>query len=135
MPSCSKVGESLPRYLPRSFGGSDHIAAQRKLLVIYIHGFCGSEESFGQFPSHVHCFLKQALRDTHIVYSKIYPQYETRNAMNIAVEIFSRWLEPHEDSQTDIILVAHSLGGILAAEVALLVNIFSIARHSILLSS
>ncbi|KFA56433.1 hypothetical protein S40293_05033 [Stachybotrys chartarum IBT 40293] len=120
MASYIGLSESLPQYPIQSLEDSDHVAAQRKLLVIYIHGFCGSEESFGQFPSHVHCLLKQALRDTHVVYSKIYPQYETRNAMDIAVEIFSRWLEPHEDSQTDIILVAHSLGGILAAEAALL---------------
>ncbi|KPA36683.1 hypothetical protein FLAG1_10530 [Fusarium langsethiae] len=40
--------------------------------------------------------------------------------MDIAVEKFSRWLQPHENSQTDVILVGHSLGGILAAQAALL---------------
>ncbi|KAI6764113.1 hypothetical protein HG530_007902 [Fusarium avenaceum] len=40
--------------------------------------------------------------------------------MDIAVDKFCRWLQPHENSQTDVILVGHSLGGILAAQATLL---------------
>lgn len=100
-------------------------AGKRDLLLVYIHGFCGSEQSFDQLPLHVHDYVRQVLPETHAVYSMIYPQYETRHAMHIAVELFSRWLNRHETSRTDIILVGHSLGGILAAEVALLVGQWS----------
>ncbi|KAH7186144.1 uncharacterized protein B0J16DRAFT_400036 [Fusarium flagelliforme] len=120
MASYAGFSESSPQSFPQTSDVPGHATGKRRLLIIYIHGFCGSEDSFGQFPSHVHSFLKQALCDTHVVYSKIYPQYETRNAMDIAVEKFSRWLQPHENSQTDVILVGHSLGGILAAQAALL---------------
>ncbi|KAH7220089.1 hypothetical protein BKA60DRAFT_621143 [Fusarium oxysporum] len=123
MASYAESGEPSPILLPQSFNGSGLGTDKRKLIVIYIHGFCGTEESFDQFPSHVHSFLKQALRDTYVVYSKIYPQYETRNSMDIAVENFSRWLQPHENSQTDVILVGHSLGGFLAARAAQLAQL------------
>jgi pimeloyl-ACP methyl ester carboxylesterase len=128
MASYAGFSESSPQPFPQASDVSGHATRKRRLLTIYIHGFCGSEDSFGQFPSHVHSFLKQALCDTHVVYSKIYPQYETRNAMEIAVEKFSRWLQPHEDSQTDVILVGHSLGGILAAQAAMLVSAFSVSK-------
>jgi pimeloyl-ACP methyl ester carboxylesterase len=133
MASYAEPGEPSPTPLPQSFHVSDLATDKRRLLVIYIHGFCGSEESFGQFPSHVHSFLKQAVGDTYVVYSKIYPQYETRNSMNIAVENFSRWLQPHENSQTDVILVGHSLGGLLAAQAAQLVSSFTTLKGKSLL--
>ncbi|KAJ4113411.1 hypothetical protein NW765_011010 [Fusarium oxysporum] len=135
MASYAESGEPSPTLLPQSFNGSDLVTDKRKLILIYIHGFCGTEESFGQFPSHVHSFLKQALGDTYVVYSKIYPQYETRNSMDIAVKNFSRWLQPHENSQTYVILVGHSLGGFLAARAAQLKESLSLdhqQRHSII---
>ncbi|KAL1865079.1 hypothetical protein Plec18167_009548 [Paecilomyces lecythidis] len=40
--------------------------------------------------------------------------------MTVARDAFSYWLSPHESENTDVILLGHSLGGILATEVALL---------------
>lgn len=125
MASYAGRDKSSHQSLPQFSDIFDRTTEKRRLLVIYIHGFCGSEESFAQFPSHVHSFVKQALCDTHIVYSKIYPRYETRNNMDIAVDKFCRWLQPHESSETDVILVGHSLGGILASQATLLVSSFS----------
>jgi pimeloyl-ACP methyl ester carboxylesterase len=55
-----------------------------------------------------------------VVYTKIYPRYKSRKNISFARDDFSNWLAPHESSKTDIILVGHSLGGILAAEVVLI---------------
>ncbi|OCT52330.1 hypothetical protein CLCR_08300 [Cladophialophora carrionii] len=93
---------------------------RRTLLIIYIHGFLGTETSFQSFPTHVHARLTAALAETHVVYTKIYPRYKSRKNISFARDDFSNWLRPHESSRTDIILVGHSLGGILAAEVALI---------------
>ncbi|KAL7625309.1 hypothetical protein AAE478_004525 [Parahypoxylon ruwenzoriense] len=93
---------------------------RRKLLVIYIHGFMGSDASFQSFPAHVHKYLKLALSDTHIVHSKIYPRYKTYKALGVARDNFSGWLAPHESLTTDVVLVGHSMGGLLAADVALM---------------
>ncbi|TEY85909.1 hypothetical protein BOTCAL_0010g00490 [Botryotinia calthae] len=92
---------------------------RRKLLLIYIHGFMGNETSFQSFPAHVHNLLSITLEATHVVHTKIYPRYKSRKAINFARDDFSIWLEPHEDALTDIILLGHSMGGILSAEVVL----------------
>jgi pimeloyl-ACP methyl ester carboxylesterase len=93
---------------------------RRTLLLIYIHGFLGDETSFRSFPAHVHNLLSVMLADTHVLHSKIYPRYNSRNNISLARDDFSKWLTPHESETTDVILIGHSLGGILAAEVVLL---------------
>ncbi|KAJ6784455.1 hypothetical protein PWT90_09549 [Aphanocladium album] len=95
---------------------------RRSLLVIYIHGFYGNDQSFRSFPAHVHAFLTELLSETHIVHSKIYPRYKTYRAIQVARDNFSAWLEPHQSPTTDVILVGHSMGGLLAAEVVLIPN-------------
>ncbi|KAE8141756.1 hypothetical protein BDV38DRAFT_191429 [Aspergillus pseudotamarii] len=93
---------------------------KRRLLLIYIHGFIGSEDSFHHFPKHVHDLLTISLSKTHVVYTKIYPRYKTRGPVHIARDNFSQWLLPHEAPDLDVILLGHSLGGIVAAEAALM---------------
>ncbi|RYP90197.1 hypothetical protein DL770_003660 [Monosporascus sp. CRB-9-2] len=95
-------------------------SGKRRLLVVYIHGYQGTDTSFQSFPAHVHHFLKRALADTHVVHSKIYPRYKTYKAIDIARDNFSAWLEPHESPTTDVVLVGHSMGGLLNAEIVLM---------------
>ncbi|KAJ5953336.1 hypothetical protein N7454_000232 [Penicillium verhagenii] len=95
---------------------------KRRLLLIYIHGFMGSEASFNDFPAHVHHLLSAVLSESYIVYTRIYPRYKSRGEIQTAVDQFSKWLSPHEADDLDVILLGHSLGGILAADVALLQN-------------
>ncbi|KAM7201747.1 hypothetical protein V8F20_004708 [Naviculisporaceae sp. PSN 640] len=92
---------------------------RRTLLVIYIHGFMGNDSSFRSFPAHIHQYLKEALAETHVIHTKIYPRYKTYKSIQVARDNFSLWLEPHESPTTDVVLVGHSMGGLLAAEVAL----------------
>lgn len=126
---------------------------KRTLLLIYIHGFWGNEASFRSFPAHVHNVLTVNLAKTHVVHTKIYPRYKSRKALEYARDDFSHWwehrslttknklksherLHPHESPNTDTILLGHSMGGLLAAEVALLNSSFSrieqISRRRIL---
>lgn len=96
-------------------------ASKRTLLIVYIHGFYGNDQSFRSFPAHVHTYLRGLLVDSHVIHSKIYPRYKTYKSIEIARDNFSAWLEPHESPSTDVILVGHSMGGLLAAEVVLMV--------------
>ncbi|KAB8216172.1 hypothetical protein BDV33DRAFT_194546 [Aspergillus novoparasiticus] len=111
-------GSTSSLALSHSDTGTDD--GKRRLLLVYIHGFIGSEDSFHQFPKHVHDLLTISLGKSHVVYTKIYPRYKTRGPVHIARDNFSQWLSPHEAPDLDIILLGHSLGGIVAAEVALM---------------
>ncbi|KAF4332372.1 hypothetical protein FBEOM_13819 [Fusarium beomiforme] len=97
-------------------------SGRRKLLIIYIHGFLGNDQSFRSFPAHVHALLANLLADSHVIHSKIYPRYKTYRSVGIARDNFSEWLRPHESPNTDVVLVGHSMGGILAADVVLMPN-------------
>ncbi|KAF2824880.1 hypothetical protein CC86DRAFT_395276 [Ophiobolus disseminans] len=94
-------------------------SALRRVLLVYIHGFMGNETSFRSFPAHVHNLVTVTLADTHVVHTKLYPRYQSRNTLEIARDNFSNWLAPHEDQWTDVILLGHSMGGLLAADIAL----------------
>ncbi|KAL4757192.1 uncharacterized protein BDW70DRAFT_153564 [Aspergillus foveolatus] len=95
---------------------------KRRLLLIYIHGFLASEGSFYQFPRKVHDLLMVSMPQTHVVYSKIYPRYKTRGSLQDARDAISQWLSPLEASDLDVILLGHSPGGLIAAEVALVTS-------------
>ncbi|KAF2486472.1 hypothetical protein BDY17DRAFT_245271 [Neohortaea acidophila] len=97
-----------------------HDGTRRKLLLIFIHGFMGDESSFRSFPAHVHNLLTILLADTHVVYTKIYPRYRSRRNIIFARDDFSKWLEPHEGASVDVVLLGHSMGGLLSAEVVLM---------------
>ncbi|KAM0254334.1 hypothetical protein ACHAQJ_006866 [Trichoderma viride] len=113
-----------PRYSPSqslapSRSDSD---VRRTLLLVYIHGFYGNDQSFQSFPAHVHNFLREAVSETHTVHSKVYPRYKTYKSIDVARDNFSAWLEPHESPTTDVVLIGHSMGGLLAAEIVLMPN-------------
>lgn len=104
---------------------------RRTLLLVYIHGFYGNDQSFQSFPAHVHNVLRETLSATHAVYSKVYPRYKTYKSIEVASDNFSAWLEPHESPTTDVILIGHSMGGLLAAEVVLTVSHLSSDRYHV----
>ncbi|KAL8673331.1 MAG: hypothetical protein Q9168_002255 [Polycauliona sp. 1 TL-2023] len=93
---------------------------RRRLLLIYVHGFTGNETSFQNFPTHVHDLIGERLGHVYTVQSIVYPKYKSRKKIEFARDEFSSWLREHESDKTDLILLGHSMGGLLAAEVALL---------------
>jgi pimeloyl-ACP methyl ester carboxylesterase len=99
---------------------NSHPDRRRKLLCIYVHGFMGNETSFRSFPAHVHNLLAVLLSDSHAVHTKIYPRYRSRRNIQCARDDFSAWLTPHEGDNTDVVLLGHSMGGLVIAEVALM---------------
>ncbi|CAZ86613.1 unnamed protein product [Tuber melanosporum] len=108
-------------------------SGKRKLLLVYIHGFMGNETSFQSFPAHLHNLLSVTLEDLGWgVHTKVYPKFKTRNNISLATEGFSRWLAQFENPGTDVILLGHSMGGILAAEVVLLRDERGGFKHRIL---
>ncbi|KAF8241670.1 hypothetical protein K440DRAFT_665205 [Wilcoxina mikolae CBS 423.85] len=104
-------------------------SSRRMLLLVYIHGFMGNETSFQSFPAHLHNLLTVTLGSDddsagYLVHTKVYPKFKTRHQINVATLEFSQWLSRFESETTDIVLIGHSMGGILAAEVVLLNSVY-----------
>lgn len=118
---------------------SQHTTAnnmRKTLLLVFIHGFKGSDNTFNDFPKDLRALLSTAL--PHIdVLSVQYPRYDTRGDLRECVARFKEWLQnkvidlevasrtpsPTVDPSVRVILVGHSMGGIVAAE-----TLLSIAR-------
>ncbi|KAF2851793.1 hypothetical protein T440DRAFT_422485 [Plenodomus tracheiphilus IPT5] len=105
---------------------------RKTILLCFIHGFKGGDDTFGNFPSHLKALLQHALPKVSIL-TITYPKFETRGDLTECVARFREWLEnkvidlevsnstpsPTVDPSVRTILVGHSMGGIVAAEALL----------------
>ncbi|KAL1977920.1 hypothetical protein VTN31DRAFT_779 [Thermomyces dupontii] len=106
---------------------------KKTLLLVFIHGFRGGDDTFGDFPSHLVTLLRQALPNLEVL-AITYPRYETRGELKECVGRFRDWLQdqvidlevangtssPTVDPSVHVMLLGHSMGGIVGAETALL---------------
>ncbi|ORY08271.1 hypothetical protein K493DRAFT_201154 [Basidiobolus meristosporus CBS 931.73] len=93
-----------------------------RLLLVFIHGFKGSEKTFQGFPE---C-LKETLGNSSTAIDVdvvIYPRYETRGDLTVAATNLCNWLINIGEEQVArglspplVVLVGHSMGGLLAAD-------------------
>lgn len=109
---------------------------RKTLLLVFIHGFKGSDNTFGQFPKDLRALVASSFPDIEVL-SIQYPSYETRGDLGECVGRFKEWLQnkvidlevanrtpsPTVDPSVRVILCGHSMGGIVAAE-----TLLSIAR-------
>ncbi|KAG5945074.1 hypothetical protein E4U59_006441 [Claviceps monticola] len=108
---------------------------KKTLVLCFIHGFKGGESTFGndyQFAKHLRDIVAQKLPKVH-VRVLVYPKYETRGDLGQCVSRFRDWLEekvidmevasgapsPTVDPSVRTILIGHSMGGIVAAELVI----------------
>ena len=110
--------------------------SRKTLLLVFIHGFKGTDETFHSFPEDLRGLLASALPEIDVV-TVIYPQYDTRGDLTRCVNQFKEFLlnkvidievtngtpAPTVAPGVHVVLCGHSMGGIVAAEAAL-----SIAR-------
>ncbi|KAF9453026.1 hypothetical protein P691DRAFT_771759 [Macrolepiota fuliginosa MF-IS2] len=95
------------------------------LLVVFIHGFKGTDETFGEFPKRLHHVLSETV-DNVQVECIVFPAYETKGELNAAVTRFADWLTTLTVQRENehgggagsakIVLCGHSMGGFLAAD-------------------
>ncbi|KAK4224473.1 hypothetical protein QBC38DRAFT_16210 [Podospora fimiseda] len=103
---------------------------KRILLLCFIHGFKGGENTFHEFPKHLKDTVTNNLAD-HLVESAVYPKYETKGELAQSTEAFMEWLKervmelrkahlenpwPPNDRNVGVIIVAHSMGGFVASD-------------------
>ncbi|KAF4619528.1 hypothetical protein D9613_005253 [Agrocybe pediades] len=95
------------------------------LLLVFIHGFKGTDETFGDFPKRMEHLLSETIPQVKSE-SIIFPAYETKGELDKAVVRFADWLttlvvEREVSSglgagKAKIVLCGHSMGGLLAAD-------------------
>ncbi|KAF4465251.1 hypothetical protein FALBO_7894 [Fusarium albosuccineum] len=105
---------------------------KKTLLLCFIHGFKGDEDTFGvdyQFTKDLRDLVAEALPKINIEVT-VYPKYETRGDLGDCVSRFRDWLQnkvidmevaagtpsPTVEPSVRTILIGHSMGGIVAAE-------------------
>ncbi|KAL5504768.1 hypothetical protein ACEPAH_7431 [Sanghuangporus vaninii] len=86
-----------------------------RLQLIYIHGFQGDHTSFQAFPTDLHEHLRLRLPSEIMLESCLYPTYKSRRPITEAARKFIDWLATQPAGP--VVLVGHSMGGLLAAEV------------------
>ncbi|KAK0621155.1 hypothetical protein B0T17DRAFT_277747 [Bombardia bombarda] len=108
---------------------------KKTLLLCFIHGFKGDEATFGEnyaFTRHLRRLVASSLPKINVEVV-VYPTYETRGDLGECVGRFRDWLlnkvidlevhagtpSPTIDPSVRVILVGHSMGGIVAAETAI----------------
>lgn len=92
------------------------------LLLVWVHGFRGGDDTFASFPSRIVDTLA-SLRPNLAVKALVYPAYDTRGFLVDAVAHFVDWLvEQAVLAQTEhgvsptLVLCAHSMGGMVIAD-------------------
>ncbi|KAG9237741.1 hypothetical protein BJ875DRAFT_438167 [Amylocarpus encephaloides] len=105
---------------------------KKTLLLCFIHGFKGGDDTFGEFPVQLQELVASALPKID-VRAIVYPKFETRGDLGECVSRFRDWLQekvidievtsqtpsPTIDPSVHVILVGHSMGGIVAADTIL----------------
>ncbi|UNI14215.1 hypothetical protein JDV02_000867 [Purpureocillium takamizusanense] len=108
---------------------------KKTLVLCFIHGFKGGEETFGadyQFTRDLRDAVARRLPkvDVRVL---VYPRYDTRGDLGQCVSRFRDWLEekvidlevaagtpsPTVDPSVRTVLIGHSMGGIVAAEMVI----------------
>lgn len=82
----------------------------KKKLLIFIHGFEGSEKTFATFPDDL-------CRNSPFEYL-VYPTYKCRGDRRVIIQELIKFIDKHADSSkySNITLLGHSMGGIVAVE-------------------
>ncbi|RHZ55336.1 esterase/lipase family protein [Aspergillus thermomutatus] len=106
---------------------------RKTLLLVFIHGFKGDDDTFANFPDRLRAAVARSLPAVKVA-TVVYPKYETRGGLKECVGRFREWLQnkvidlevanrtasPTVDPSVHVFLVGHSMGGIVAAETLLL---------------
>ncbi|KAJ7178203.1 hypothetical protein C8R46DRAFT_1076096 [Mycena filopes] len=96
--------------------------------LVYVHGFQGNDTSFQTFPKDLQEHLAANI-PPHLnikIQSSLYPTYKSRKPISLATQNFLAWLSTQPPGP--VILLAHSMGGLLAADAATDASNFGLSR-------
>ncbi|KAI0420963.1 hypothetical protein F5X98DRAFT_371448 [Xylaria grammica] len=108
----------------------------RTLLLCFLHGFKGNDDTFRSFPEDLKAQVAKQLPEGDNVEAVVYPKYETKGELGQCSKAFLSWLKervmdvrkahcgkpwPPNDREVGVILVAHSMGGFVASDTLFLI--------------
>ena len=82
------MSDSTPTTDAPASGSSTN--TKRVLLLCFIHGFKGNDDTFQHFPEDLKRTIASNLDDNHIE-SVVYPKYETKGELAQSTEAFLGW--------------------------------------------
>ncbi|KAF9534708.1 hypothetical protein CPB83DRAFT_842800 [Crepidotus variabilis] len=95
------------------------------LLVIFIHGFKGTDTTFAEFPERLQHLLTETIPGIKAE-CMVFPAYETKGDLDKAVVRFADWLTTLTverevsaglgSGSAKVVICGHSMGGLLAAD-------------------
>ncbi|KAK4056338.1 hypothetical protein OIO90_002782 [Microbotryomycetes sp. JL221] len=89
------------------------------LLLIFVHGFKGGADTFGAFPERVGHILRESQPNVD-VQPIVYPPFDTRGELAAAVaERKSEFQDKGGQGPTRVILLGHSMGGLVISDTVL----------------
>ncbi|KAI1429692.1 hypothetical protein F5Y12DRAFT_781711 [Xylaria sp. FL1777] len=107
----------------------------RTLLLCFLHGFKGNDDTFRSFPEDLKTQIAKQLPEDDVE-AIVYPKYETKGELGQCSTAFLSWLKervmdvrkarcekpwPPHDREVGVILVAHSMGGFVASDTLFLI--------------
>ncbi|KAJ3144382.1 hypothetical protein HDU89_008551 [Geranomyces variabilis] len=87
-----------------------------KTMLLFVHGFLGSESSFEDFPLDLAARVRAAgARDMEV---RIFPRFDTKGDPTRAVNQLCNWLmlNAAQPEYHGVIVLAHSMGGLMAVD-------------------
>lgn len=93
------------------------VKMRQKILILFVHGFLGSESSFESFPLDLLHSLRShyGIQDLEV---RITPRFESKGNIDRAINSLYNWLIMNATwpEYQGVIIIAHSMGGLIAAD-------------------
>ncbi len=77
---------------------------KKTLLLVFIHGFKGSDHTFHNFPTDVQALLAHTLPKIDVVTVQ-YPRFETKGELKGTVAKFKEWYATVKEANWDVKLI------------------------------
>ena len=88
-----------------------------KVLILFVHGFLGSETSFASFPADLLQSLKDHFSVTNLE-ARVLPRFASKGNVDLVVNSLYNYLVLNccQPEYTGVIILAHSMGGLISVD-------------------
>ncbi|KAJ3100037.1 hypothetical protein HDU97_002521, partial [Phlyctochytrium planicorne] len=118
IPPITLSWSDTPPGSPLATSSSTTSTLEGRTLILFVHGFFGSEASFATFPADLVHSLRRSPHGLRGLECRNLPAYDCKGDITKAVNHLCNWLTmnaaaPEFDS---VVILAHSMGGLLAVD-------------------